>query len=196
MISAPMLVRNPPMDRLSSLIEFMQDTVAEFVIVDTGSSEEDKDIMRTWRNTTILEREWRDDFAWARNEGLEQCKEKWILHLDPDEIPSLKMIDFIKNAVLEDTEVLGWLFWTRNFWFGRQGPEQESDWHCRLFKRESGRWYKPVHEQVALNGKQEHETRNTPLLPKAPYEAMLIHAKPADRYEQDVAYYTRIESGS
>ena len=62
-----------------------------------------------------------------------------------------------------------------------QGPEWEEHWHCRLFRRSSGVWYKPVHEQVMLDGLPEPATRGTPLLPKAPKSAYLIHSRMEDR---------------
>jgi len=62
-----------------------------------------------------------------------------------------------------------------------KAPEWEEHWHCRLFKRGSGRWYKKVHEQVALEGHPEDATRGSPWLPKAPRGAFLIHSRMNDR---------------
>ena len=45
-----------------------------------------------------------------------------------------------------------------------------------------------------LNGMAEPATRNTPLMPKAPVGACLIHSKPASHIGPDDAVYNRIEA--
>ena len=74
----------------------------------------------------------------------------------------------------------GYLFFTKNFFDGVQGAEWEEHWHCRLFRRDAGRWYKPVHEQVMLEAMPESRTRGTPLLVKAPRGAFLINSRMND----------------
>ena len=71
----------------------------------------------------------------------------------------------------------GYLFFTKNFFDGRQGAEWEEHWHCRMFRRTAGVWYKPVNEQVMLEAMPESYMRGTPLLPKAPLGAYLIHSR-------------------
>jgi hypothetical protein len=84
----------------------------------------------------------------------------------------------------------GYLFFTQNYFDGRQGEEWEEHWHCRLFRREGSIRYKPVHEQVMIDGYSEDRTRGTPLLPKAPRAAFLIHSRMND--DRIDAVYNRI----
>ena len=84
----------------------------------------------------------------------------------------------------------GYLFFTQNYFDGRQAEEWEEHWHCRLFRREGCIWYKPVHEQVMIDGMPEDRTRGTPLLPKAPRGAFLIHSRMND--DRIDAVYNRI----
>jgi hypothetical protein len=58
--------------------------VDEIVLVDTGSTDRTVDIARSY-DVVLLHREWRDDFAWARNEGLAAARGDWILCIDADE---------------------------------------------------------------------------------------------------------------
>lgn len=112
-LSVAMLVREPPIERLVALIDYMSVIASEFVIVDTGSSTETLQAMAMMNKAPwglpkvlILQREWRDDFAWARNEGLDKVTRKWTLILDPDELPSFKMMEHIRHVVTNPNESL------------------------------------------------------------------------------------------
>jgi hypothetical protein len=118
------------------------------------------------------------------------------LHLDPDEMPTAAMLEFIRMVDGTPQQDVSWqgmtyvgprgyLFFTKNFYDGAQAAELEEHWHCRLFRRTAGWWYKPVHEQVMLEGMPEHATRGTPLLPKAPLGAYLIHSRMNDRAKDE-----------
>lgn len=207
-VSLAMLVLDPPIDRLAALIELLRPIITDCVIVvDDRTESETVAIMSAWRDVTIVPFRWVDDFSAARNAALSHCRGDWVLHLDPDELPSLGMIDFIRSVDAvpfrshvsheggDYAEARGYLFWTTNYFAGVQRTEPiESDWHCRLFRRLAGAWYKPVHEQVMIEGHAESHTRGTDLLLKAPRGAPLIHSKPASRIGVDDAVYARIEA--
>ncbi len=187
-VSAALLVKDPPMDRLALLVEFLRPVVSQYVIVvDDRTAAETSDAMSAWPGVTLVPFGWVDDFSAARNAALPHCAGDWILVVDPDELPSVGMLEFIRlvDQVKQDDEewqgqrywaARGYLFFTKNFYSGVQGPEWEEHWHCRLFRNGKGRFYKPVHELVALDGLPEDGTRQTPLLPKAPRSAYLIHS--------------------
>ena len=204
-VTLAMLVKDPPLDRMAALIELCRPVISDaVVVVDDRTSQGAVDAMSTWRDVTLTTFRWVDDFAAARNAALPHAKGDWILHLDPDELPSRPMLDFIEavdRGIWFDRPVpggyvavapRGWLFWTVAYTNGYWAETQEQDWHCRLFRREHGQWYKPVHEQVALDGRPEYVTRETPLLPKAPSGAYMIHSKYHVQAAQDL--YVAIES--
>ena len=191
-VSLAMLVKDPPLDRLAALVEFMRPVVSETVIVvDTRTSLESCDTMAEWPGVTLVPFEWCDDFSLARSAALPHCHGDWVLHLDPDEMPTAAMLDFIRTVDATPQADVNWqgtrymaprgyLFFTKNFFDGRQGAEWEEHWHCRMFRRTAGVWYKPVHEQVMLEAMPESYMRGTPLLPKAPLGAYLIHSRMND----------------
>jgi glycosyltransferase involved in cell wall biosynthesis len=197
-VTAAFLVKDPPLDRLALLLAYLRPIVSEVVIVVDDRTA----TMPAWPGVKLVPFTWCDDFSAARNAALPHCTGDWILHLDPDELPSAAMLDFIRTVDAEpqiDVEwqdvryyaPRGWLFFTRNWFDGVQAPEYEEHWHCRLFRRDAGRWYKRIHEQIALEGMPEEETRGTPGLPKAPLAAVLLHSRMNDAAID--AAYARIE---
>jgi glycosyltransferase involved in cell wall biosynthesis len=190
-----MILKDEPVDRLAMLIDYLKPDVSEFLLVDTGSRDIDMDepLYNSW-GARVARFEWIDDFSAARNETLRYMTTDWVLHLDADELPTRPMMEHLRWAVNEGpTSALGWLYFTRNFWGGEHGIETEEHWHCRLFKRDKGRWYKPLHEQVMLGGHTESTTRGTPVLPKAPKDAYLIHSKPREMIDVSAALYAALE---
>jgi hypothetical protein len=207
-VSAAFLVKDPPIDRLTALVEYIRPFVQQTVIVvDDRTLPEAVSIMEQWRDTVLVPFTWVDDFATARNAAIPVATGDWVLHLDPDEVPSVAMMEHIRlvtqDPVQQDVRwqgtgypaPRGYLYFTQNYFDGHQGDEYEEHWHCRLFRRKAGVWYKPVHEQVMLDGVPEALTRGTPWLPKAPRSAYLIHSKYEAIAEESTRLYSRIEAG-
>ena len=202
MISLCMLVKDPPLDRLAALLDYLGNVVGErIIVVDDRTAPEARAVLATMG--TLVDFTWIDDFAAARNAALPYVTGDWVLHLDPDELPSHAMMDFLMAVDHSEWRVRtmwngdehndpqGYLFWTRNYWDGTQGEEYEEHWHCRLFRAQYGEWYKPVHEQVMLGGIPESHTRETPLMMKAPRGARLIHSRMNNRQTDE--QYASIE---
>ena len=205
-VSAALLVLDPPLDRLAMLLAYLRPVVSQTVIVvDDRTAAGSIETMSAWPGVTLVPFGWVDDFAEARSAALPHCTGDWVLHLDPDEMPTAAMLEFIRAVDAEpQPDVVwqgavypaprGWLFFTRSWYDGVQAPEWEEHWHCRLFRRGAGTWYKPVHEQVMLEGMPESRTRGTPLLPKAPMAAFLIHSRMEDRARDE--QYAALSAGA
>lgn len=82
-ISAALIVRDEQAF-LNGCLESLAGHVDEIVVVDTGSVDGTIEIAESF-GVTLLQREWRNDFAWARNEGLAAATGAWILYVDADE---------------------------------------------------------------------------------------------------------------
>ena len=82
-VSLCMIVKNEERF-LEQCLRSVQGVVDEICIVDTGSSDRTLEIARAF-GARIEVREWRNDFAWARNESLAMATKRWILMLDADE---------------------------------------------------------------------------------------------------------------
>jgi glycosyltransferase involved in cell wall biosynthesis len=82
-ISLCMIVKNEERF-LEQALRSIHDVVDEIVIVDTGSTDRTIPIARSF-GATVLEHEWRNDFAWARNRSIEPATKRWIMFIDADE---------------------------------------------------------------------------------------------------------------
>lgn len=69
---------------LDSLTPLREQVSSELIIVDTGCDEEMLSIIEEYADH-IVHFKWCDDFAQARNAGLEQASGEWFLFLDDDE---------------------------------------------------------------------------------------------------------------
>jgi tetratricopeptide (TPR) repeat protein len=82
-ISACLIVRDEQ-SFLDDCLRSLEGNVDEIVIVDTGSVDDTPAIARS-RGARVISYTWRDDFAAARNYGLEAATGAWILYIDADE---------------------------------------------------------------------------------------------------------------
>lgn len=190
-VSVIFLVKDPPIDRLAALVEYLRPIADEFVVVvDTRTREDDIEVMSSWDGVKIVPFEWCDDFAAARNAALPHVTNPWTLHLDPDELPSIYAMAHIAEVTHPDkyTFPLAYIYWFKNWWGGVEGPEEDYHWHIRLWRTGRGKFYRPVHELVMLDGQQEPMTRGT-VAAFAPKQAVIIHSKPADKVWSDQDYY-------
>ena len=96
-LSLCMIVKNEQHFLRECLLS-VQDFVDEIVIVDTGSSDETKDIAREF-TSLVFDFPWNDDFAAARNESLRHATGDWILILDADEILDAKAAGRLREAL-------------------------------------------------------------------------------------------------
>ena len=83
-LSVCMIARNEQR-YLASCLNSIKKVAAEIVLVDTGSEDRTADIARIF-GARVGNIQWCDDFAAARNVGLEQAEGDWILILDADEM--------------------------------------------------------------------------------------------------------------
>src|SRR4051794_16492566 len=84
-LAAACLIVRDEADRLSACLNALRGLADEIVVLDTGSTD---DTVATARRlgATVIEGEWHDDFAAARNVALDHCSAEWIVHVDADEI--------------------------------------------------------------------------------------------------------------
>ncbi len=83
-ISLCMIAKNEEL-LLSSCLESVKGFVDEIIVVDTGSVDGTKEVALSY-GARVVDYNWNDDFAAARNESLNYATGDWILVLDADEM--------------------------------------------------------------------------------------------------------------
>ena len=85
---------------LPACLESVQGVVDEIIVVDTGSTDKTSQIAAKY-GAKVLDFEWIDDFAAARNFALNASRGRWILLLDADERLSVGAGKAIRKAINE-----------------------------------------------------------------------------------------------
>ncbi len=86
-LSIGMIVKNEEKhleNCLSALKKLMDNVSCELIIVDTGSTDRTKEIALKYTDK-VYDFEWINDFAAARNYGLEKAVGEWFMYVDADE---------------------------------------------------------------------------------------------------------------
>lgn len=151
-ISLCMIVRDEE-QFLERCLASVHDVVDEIVVVDTGSKDRTIEIARKF-GARVEEREWRNDFAWARNEAVRLAQYRWIFQLDADEellAESKAALHQLKSAAAHVTGV-----WVRCINYSDQylgGEGAISHAVVRVFpNHERIRYHGAIHEFPSLDG--------------------------------------------
>ena len=83
-ISLCMIVKNEE-SVIGRCLESVKDIVDEIIIVDTGSTDNTKEIIKTFTDK-IYDFEWIDNFSAARNYSYSKASMEYILWLDADDV--------------------------------------------------------------------------------------------------------------
>jgi hypothetical protein len=159
LLSACLIVRDE-IDVLPACLRAVSGLVDEMVVYDTGSTDGSQECARA-AGARVVQGEWHDDFARARNAALACCRGEWVLQVDADEVleghpPAIR-------AVLE----AAWLdaFAVEILNLRADGRHDVTHRACRLFRRASFEWQGRLHEQVVH--RTEGRTYPVALMPGA-----------------------------
>ncbi|MBC8060827.1 MAG: glycosyltransferase family 2 protein [Clostridiaceae bacterium] len=151
-ISLCMIVKNEE-DVIARCLDTIKDIVDEIIIVDTGSTDNTKEISRVFTDE-IYEFEWVDDFSVARNFAFSKATKDYIMWLDADDV--LLDEDRLKLGELKKTldKTVDVVMMKYNVGFDANGKVTLSYYRERLLRRLNNyKWREPVHEHLELWGK-------------------------------------------
>lgn len=140
--------------------------VDEIIIVDTGSTDNTKEICARY-NAKIYDFAWNDSFSAARNFGVAKASGEWILWLDADEELMLEEpVEF--ERALASSEKESWLITLINY-YGELPPDANRAYlfsSYRLFRNHRGfKFTGNIHEQ--LDVRQMPEVAAMEIMPHA-----------------------------
>src|SRR3954447_14616652 len=143
LVAACLIVRDEA-DRLSACLSALRGLADEIVVHDTGSTD---DTVATARRlgATVIEGQWHDDFAAARNVALDHCSADWIVHVDADEIIGGELDELRRRLQGTPADIDGYIVAIDNLLDDGTGSSYASH-ACRLFRRPRGRWEGALHE--------------------------------------------------
>jgi len=146
LVSACLIVRDEE-DHLPGCLGSIRPFVDEIVVHDTGSEDGTVALARDL-GATVIEGEWHDDFARARNEALGHCHGRYVFWLDADE----RLVGDPAGArrrLASDQRAEGFWVTIEN---ARGAGLHAHSTHVagRVFRREVGHWAGRIHEQVWL----------------------------------------------
>ena len=147
-VSLCMIVKNEEKN-LSKCLDSMIDYVDEIVVVDTGSTDQTKEIARKYTDK-IFDYTWCDDFAGARNYSLSKANNDWVLILDADEILLKFDKKIVSNFIQSNPKTVGRIKRINPF----QGEKEDNKYIERVnrfFNRKYYCYEGVIHEQVVAN---------------------------------------------
>ena len=128
---------------------------AEWLVFDTGSEDDSKEIART-AGATVRERPW-EGFSRTRMRHFQEAGQPWILWVDADEVVTPELVEELRGLFQGGTEPpcqayrLNRMIFFEGRWI-RHG-DWFPDWNVRLFRQ--GVWSmeeRAVHESVRVEG--------------------------------------------
>ncbi|WP_310604311.1 glycosyltransferase [Anaerosporobacter sp.] len=138
--------------RLDNCLKSVAEAVDEIIIVDTGSTDETKEIAKRYTEH-VYDFAWCDDFSAARNESFRYATKDYILWLDADDIlkpEDCEKLQELKMIIPEHTDVVYFIY---NYAFDNNGNPTLTFKRERLVKRSANpRWVGFIHEYIEIQG--------------------------------------------
>ncbi|WP_232698144.1 glycosyltransferase family 2 protein [Brevibacillus daliensis] len=132
----------------------------EIIIIDTGSTDKTVEIAKAF-GAKVIATEWQDDFAQARNVGLQHATTKWVFYIDADEEVLTGEAEI--RHFLEKTTADRCMVHVTNR-VGERPEEKIEHGLIRIFRTDKGfRFQGRIHEQLLSDQEMISEIPVSPL---------------------------------
>ena len=122
----------------------------EVIIYDTGSSDGTQDICRSYDRVRLVQGEWRDDFAWARNESFKPATCDYIMWVDADDTIDPECAEWLRGFKETELEKYTQVDLEYIYDYCDDGSYSLMFYRERLFRRSCKPvWHGRIHEWVA-----------------------------------------------
>lgn len=151
MLSVCIIVKNEQKN-IGKCLLALKKTNYEIIVVDTGSTDNTKEIAQKYTDK-VFDFEWCDDFAAAKNFAISKATNEYVMVLDSDEFLYSIDIQKLERQIVEQPDAVGRI--CRRNVFTRNGIRQvNTEWINRIFSKEKFHYEGRIHEQVtALDGR-------------------------------------------
>lgn len=150
-ISAVYIAKNEEKNIAHSL-DSLKDSVDEFILVDTGSTDNTVNIFESYGGKVFFQ-PWNNDFSTPRNMALSKATGDWIILLDADEYFSGETAKNLRRVIEENGSAEGLLFNITNI-ERATGKEKDRFYNLRAVRNQKGIAYKGrIHEELFLCSK-------------------------------------------
>jgi glycosyltransferase involved in cell wall biosynthesis len=150
-ISLCVIVKNEQ-DVIGRCLDSAKDLVDEIIIVDTGSTDNTKEIVKRYTDK-VFDFRWVNDFSAARNYSFSKATKDFILWLDADDVIlecDRERFKELKQNLNDEVDVVMMKY---NVGFDENGDVILSYFRERLSKRTNNyKWMEPVHEYLQIGG--------------------------------------------
>ncbi len=149
MLLSACLIMKDEEDNIEQCLSSLRTIVDEIVIHDTGSTDRSVALARSF-GARIIEGEWKDNFALARNTARAACRGRWVLAIDLDEVVEDVAPDFLAALARNRTaDVI--CIPVFNLKGTELAPAREPVAHVspRLLRRRTAHWVNAIHEAPA-----------------------------------------------
>lgn len=147
-LSACIIMRDAAED-IAECLESLVGLVDEFIVVDTGSVDDSREIAAKYAGK-VYEFPWRDDFSAAKNYAIEQATGDWIIFLDSDEAlteDTRKNLRSVISLAGSQETVDALLVHRYNVRSDSREPAYDEDDSERIFRRDPAlRYHYTIHE--------------------------------------------------
>jgi glycosyltransferase involved in cell wall biosynthesis len=145
-VSVALIVKNEARS-LARCLDSVAGAVDEIVVVDTGSTDDTKEIARRY-TARVFDFEWRQDFSAARQFAIDQATSDWVFWIDADDVvQQAEEIRPLLEAAPADVAGFYWRYeYDRDLW----GNAVCEFWRERCVRNDGTfRWEGRVHEVLA-----------------------------------------------
>ena len=154
-LSLCMIVKNEE-DVIGRCLDCVKDIADEIIIVDTGSIDNTKEIVKNYTDK-VYDFPWIDDFSAARNYSFSQATKDYVMWLDADDIIDEKNrqeLKSLKNCLDPSIDMVKMIY---NVSFDEDNNPTLSYYRERIFKRSMDyRWVGEIHEVILPYGNIMH----------------------------------------
>lgn len=160
MISVCIITKNEQ-ENIERCLKSLMPYEMEIIVVDTGSTDNTKDIVQRYTDK-VFDFEWCDDFAAAKNFAIFKATADYVMVLDSDESIESINEDKLKWLISKYPDKVGRIY-RRNTFQKTDSQKENREWINRLFNKKSYHYEGRIHEQIVRYDGKQYDTFKAPV---------------------------------